>query len=97
MLWLRKSWLWLAGALALAAFAMLGRDGRRLRKAEDKEQRLLAEGSSKARAKAIKMNAKAETLKAQAAEAAEVGKIAIDGVKDEKLQDIISAWSKPGT
>ena len=95
MKWLKTAGYVLAGLLAAIAFSILGRPGRQLKKAEHKEQQALADGSAKALKTAAKENAKATKHKVEAEKAAAVGIKAIEGVKDEKITDLISNWTKP--
>jgi len=91
--WLRRCGIALAGILVAVGFAMLGRDGRRAKKAERRTEELLSEGTEKALKKAVRETAKAEKFKGQAKESAAAGKTAIDGVKDEELRTIIGNWT----
>jgi len=93
MKWLSMVGTALAGLLLAVGFGMLGRAGRQQLKAEARTEGLLAEGTEKALAKAVKETAKAKKFKAKAKEAAQAGKVAIDGVKDEELRTIIGDWT----
>ena len=90
-----KKWLYAAGALLIAVgFAVLGMDGRRAKKAEASRDKLILDESKKAQDKAKKAGAKADKLQADAAQAAEVGRAAIDrvGTNDESMRDILDSW-----
>jgi len=95
MKWLRRCGIALAGLLVAVGFAMLGRDGRRAKKAERRTEELLSEGTEKALKKAVRETAKAENFKAQAMEAAKAGQAAIDkiGAKDKNMAEILSTWN----
>jgi len=93
MKWLSTVGTAIAGLLLVVGFGMLGRAGRHQQKAEARTELLLAEGTEKALAKAVKETAKAKKFKAKAKEAAQAGKVAIDGVKDEELRTIIGNWT----
>ena len=95
MTWLRTAALALAGILLAIGFSMFGRDGRRRRKAEQRNEQLLADGSNKALEKAVKESDKADKFKARATQSAAAGQAALDkiGAKDEDIADMVSAWN----
>jgi len=95
MKWLRTAGMALAGFLLLLGLTMLGRDARRAKRAEQREQNLLAEGTDKALNKAVKQNQKATELKKRAAEAASATRVKLDqiGAKDEDMASILADWN----
>lgn len=92
MKWLRRVGYALAAALIAAGFGMLGRPGRKLKKAENQRDALLLDGSKKARDKAIKFDEQANKHQADGVEAAVAGKKAISGVKDESMVDLLDSF-----
>ena len=95
MKWLHTAGLALAGILIAVGFSMIGRAGRRQKKAETREIGHLIDGSEKALKKAAKENAKAETARQQAADAASKGRNILDkvGSKDDSIADIVGDWN----
>lgn len=94
MNWLRTVGIAIGGFLLLLAFQILGRDGRRAKKAEDRETALLIEGSEKAKAKAKKQNAKATALKKRAKDAAKATEAKLDEIDkvDSNMGDLVSHY-----
>ncbi len=93
-----KSWLyWLAGALALLAFHILGGPERAAIKAGKQRDDLILDGSGRAKAKAHKAGIKADKHQANAVTAGEVGKKVMDkvGTDDESMGDLLDSWRKP--
>jgi len=93
MNWLRTVGLAIGGFLLFMAFQIFGRDGRRAKKAEDREAKLLKEGSDKSKAKAEKFNAKASKLKARAKQSAASTKVRLDEI-DQVDNDMGALLSK---
>jgi len=95
MKWLRNAAIVLAGILVAVGFAMLGRPGRRAKRAESRTEKLLSEGTEKALKKAVKENAKADKFKGEAKEAAKAGQAAIDkvGTQNEDMAAILADWN----
>lgn len=90
-----KRWLLWAGGLLLAVgLAILGRDGRALKRTEAERDRLLADNTKASRVKAEKLNKKAERHKAGATLAAEetTKRLEANSEKREDLDDLLSAW-----
>ncbi len=93
-----KRWLyWAAGGLAVLAFWILGGPDRAATKAIKQRDELLIDGSGKAKAKAHKLNIKADMHQANAIEAELVGKATIDkvGTQGETVSSILDSWRKP--
>ena len=90
-----KRWLIIAGGFLLAvALALLGRDGRALRKTEDDRDRLLATRIKADQDKAEKLNKKAEKHKANAQLAADETRKRLEAIsgKDNDMDDLLSAF-----
>jgi len=94
----KKWWIALGGILLAVAFAILGRDGRRRRVAEDKTVQLLADGSAKALKQAAREAKKAETAKQGAKDAAAATQARLDkiGGNDADMADLLGAWKSEG-
>ena len=93
-----KKWLYAAaGLLAVFAFFILGGPARAATKARGQRDDLLIEGSGKAKAKAHKLNIKANAHQANAIKAEAVGKATVDrvGTNDETVSSILDSWRKP--
>ena len=92
MKWLRRIGYALAAGLIAVGFGMLGRPGRKLKKAKDQRDYLLTEGSREARDLAIKAGEQADKHQVEANEAATAGQKAIDGVKDESMRELLDGF-----
>ena len=92
---MRKWLLAFGGFLLVVGFAILGRDGRQKRKAETRKLGHLVDGSKKYLEKAAKENAKAESARIRAAEAADIAREKLDkiGAKDADIADIVGDWN----
>ena len=89
-----KKWLLAFGGLLLiAALAILGRDGRQLKKVEAQRDALIATGIKTNLIKADKLNKKAEKSKTLAKDAAIVGRAALDKTKDQTMRELLAEWS----
>jgi hypothetical protein len=90
-----KGWLIALGVLLLGlALAILGRDGRALRKTEHDAAALLGSKIKKEQLKAEHLNKKAEKQKAGAKLAAEATVARLEKIsgKDNSMDDLLSAW-----
>lgn len=90
-----KRWIYGLGGLLLAvALAILGRDGRQLRRTEAKRDELIASGANEHKKKAEALNQKAEKQKAAAKEAADATQAKLEKLseKDPDMDDLLSAW-----
>lgn len=90
-----KRWLlWFGGALLAVALVILGRDGRQLRRLEQRRTAELAQGSKDAMFRAEKLKAQAEKRKADADRAAAktIEKLEELNGKDQDMDDLLSAW-----
>ena len=96
MKWLRATGLALAGILVAVGLRFIGRSGRRMIKAETREQKYLADGSAASMKVAVKENAKAKKFKAQAKDAAAAGEKALNrvGDKDESIDSMLDRYHK---
>jgi hypothetical protein len=92
---LNKIWLGIAAFVALVGLSMLGRSGRQLKRAEDRETGYLIEGTDKALKRAAIQNKKANTHKQAAKEAATATRQVLEGINDKSTTDIISRWTRP--
>jgi len=94
MNWLRTVGVAIGGFLLLMAFQILGRDGRRAKKAENQADALLKEGSDKSKAKAEKKNAKATFLKDRAKASAKKTKETLNAIDqaDNDSGKLLSAY-----
>jgi hypothetical protein len=94
MNWLKRRWWALAGFLIVVGFAILGRDEKAAKKASKQRDDLLLAGSQSAKDKAIQAGQQADDRQADAVEAAEVGKAAIDkvGKNGETMASMLDAW-----
>ncbi len=96
MKWLKSAALALAGILIAVGLGMIGRDGRRAKKAEVREQQYLADGSAKSLVKAKREQAKAKKFKAEAKIAVQRGEAALNriGDKDESIASMLDRYHK---
>lgn len=87
----------LGAVLALIGFSILGRSGRAAAKAEQQRDDLIIDGSRQARAKAEKMNEKANSHQAAAVEASKLGKQVMDrvGTENESMAELLDSWRRP--
>lgn len=94
MNWLRTAGFAIAGFLVMLGLQMYGRDGRKVKRAEDRETAFLIDGSAKAKAKADKENAKATVFKERAKEADKATKAKLNEIdaKDTDMGDLLSAY-----
>lgn len=93
-----KRWLYAAaGLLAVFAFYILGGPERAAAATRKQRDDLLLEGSGRAKAKAHKLNIKADQHQANAIEAELVGKSTVDrvGTQGETVSSIMDSWRKP--
>ena len=93
-----KKWLYAAaGLLAVFAFYILGGPARAETKAKSQRDKLLLEGSGRAKAKAHKLGIKADQHQRNAVEAEKVGKSTVDkvGTQGETVSSILDSWRKP--
>lgn len=86
----------LAGILIAVGFSMIGRGGRKAKKAEDREQQFLADGSKKSLAKAKKEQVKSKKYKDQAKVAEAKAKSIVNrvGEKDESMDSMLDRYHK---
>lgn len=90
-----KKWLLaFGGFLLVVGLAILGRDGRALRKTERQRDELLAKGANEHKKRAEDLSVKAEKQKAAAAEAAAATEARLEKLseKDPDMDDLLSAW-----
>jgi hypothetical protein len=90
-----KRWIiWLGGALLAVALAILGRDGRQLKRVESKRDEELASRTKSGMVKAEKLKKKADAHKASAKLAAEKTKAILEArdEKDPPMADLLSDW-----
>lgn len=94
---MKKWWYAFAGLLVLVGFAILGRPARAQKKAEGQRDELIQEGSDRARLKAAKAGAKADSHQQNAVAAASIGQQAMDhvGSNNESMADLLDSWHKP--
>lgn len=96
MKWLRNIGMGLAGILIAVGLSMIGRDGRRAKKAETREQQHLADGSAKSLGMAKKEKVKKDKFTAQAKDAVERGEAILNraGDKDEGMASMLDRYHK---
>ena len=90
-----KKWIIGLGALLLAvALAILGRDGRQLKRVEARRDHELASRTKSSQVKADKLNKKAEKHKAAAKDAADRTTAILEArsEQDPDMDDLLSAW-----
>lgn len=91
---IKRAMLAIGGLLLALGMAILGRDGRRAKRAEKQRDNLLATKIKTDQDKAERLNKKAEKHKLAAKEAAEATKARLDaiGEKDEDMAALLDAW-----
>lgn len=91
---MKRGLLWLGGILLGVALVILGRDGRQVRRLEQRRDEELASGSTDAMHRAELLKAKAEKRKADADRAAAktIEKLEELRDKDQDMDDLLSAW-----
>ena len=90
-----KRWLiWFGGALLAVAVAILGRDGRQLKRVEATRDRELASRTKAGQLRAERLNKKAETHRQNADKAAAetVKRLEKISETDQDMDDLLSAW-----
>jgi hypothetical protein len=90
-----KKWLVsIGGFLLVLALAILGRDGRALRRTEQQRDNLLATGANEHKKKAEALNRTADKQKAAAKQAADATQARLEKLseKDPDMDDLLSAW-----
>ena len=90
-----KKWLLgLGGLLLVVGLAILGRDGRALRRTEAQRDELIASGANEHKKKAEQLTRKAEKQKAAAKDAADATRARLEKLseKDPDMDDLLSAF-----